>query len=87
MSRVRFIDYTGEYPNFCSGELKLWIDEAYITLPSGASESGGEVDLCDDNIVRAPWKVNLPTFLEPYRAEIERCVNNNVEFGCCGGCI
>ena len=31
MSRVRFIDYTGEYPNLCSGELKLWIEG--LTLP------------------------------------------------------
>lgn len=87
MSRVRFIDYTGAYPNLCSGELKLWIDGVYITLPKGRLESGGDVDLCDDNIVKASWKVNLPTFLEPYREEIARCVNNNVEFDCCGGCI
>ena len=87
MSRVRLVDYTGAYPNLCSGELKLWIDGVYITLPEWCLESGGDVDLSDDNIVKAPWKVNLPTFLEPYRAEIERCVNNNVEFGCCGGCI
>lgn len=45
MSRVRFIDYTGAYPNLCSGELKLWIDGVYITLPEGCLESGGEVDL------------------------------------------
>ena len=35
MGRVRFIDYTGTYPNLCSGELKLWIDGVYITLPKG----------------------------------------------------
>ena len=87
MGRVRFIDYVGAYPNLCRGESKLWIDGVYITLPKGYLESGGDVDLCDGNIVKASRKVNLPTFLEPYREEIARCVNNNVEFGCCGGCI
>ena len=87
MSRVRFIDYTGTYPNLCSGKLKLWIDGVYITLPEGCLESGGEVDLCYENIVRAPWKVVFPAFLEPYREEIERCVNNNVEFGCLRGVL
>ena len=41
-SRVKFISYTGEYPNLCSGVLTLEIDEVF---------------------------------------------NENVEWGCCGGCI
>lgn len=37
-----------------------------------------------------PWKVyqkKLPEHLEKYALEIDRVFNDNVHFGCCGGCL
>ena len=54
--------------------------------------SGG--DICRDEswdmwAEEGDWEINLYEHpeLEPYKEEIIRLVNENVEHGCCGGCI
>ena len=44
-------------------------------------------DNWDSYIEHGPWTVKVPEEFAPLRSEIERVVNENVEKGCCGGCL
>ena len=90
MKQVEFISYDGTYPNLCSGLLVLKINGKVKKFPRYCLHSGGGVWF-DDNwcghIESGPWSIDLPKDLEPLRVEIEKCINENIPHGCCGGCI
>ena len=86
---VKFINYTGEYPNLCRGTLTVEIDGAQVVLTRGLC-SGGSVWFDDDwseHVEEGPWSVDVPEFLTKYRQEIEDLVNENIPCGCCDGCV
>ena len=90
MSSVEFVSYDGDYPNLCSGILKLRIDGKVVEFPRYCMVRGGGAyfdDNWDSYIVYGPWTVKVPEEFAPLRSEIERVVNENVEKGCCGGCL
>ena len=98
---IKFISYTGAYPNLCSGVLTLNID--------GVDKTFGDDDDCDYNkfwvtggrayfsggwskshIETDEWIIirdELPLELKPYAEEIAEIFNDNVTYGCCGGCL
>lgn len=39
------------------------------------------------HIENGRWSIDLPEDLEPLRKEIEECINENIPYGCCGGCV
>jgi hypothetical protein len=87
---VRFISYNGAYPNLCSGELVLEIDGAVVPFPQYCMRSGGSVSFTDDweeVVTEGKWTVEVPEQYKQYEREINRVVNANVDFGCCGGCV
>ncbi len=89
---VEFVSYSVKFPNLCSGELILNIDGKDVKFPSGSLDSGGGVynDGCGDYYAESGrWTIDLYDYpeLEPMRAEIEACINENIPHGCCGGCI
>ena len=88
---VKFISYDGKWPCLCMGTLTLNVDGKTYVL-NHAMISGGSVWHDSDwnfTTEHGDWKVDLNEFpeLEKYKDEIERVVNENVECGCCGGCI
>lgn len=88
--RVEFISYNGEYPNLCSGVLIVAIEGRVVALPAYACSSGGACYINDDGdeyIEDGPWYVNVPDEYTEYKDEIEDCMNENVNWGCCGGCL
>lgn len=92
--KVEFISYDGSFPNLCSGTLKLKIDgrevEFYPYSESGfRMYSGGFCTYSDeeDIIENGSWIVTVPDAYKEYKEEINEVVNQNVPWGCCGGCL
>lgn len=87
---VEFVSYDGDFPNLCSGTLVLRIDGEKVMFPKYCMCSGGSVRFdehwngCVDN---GDWSVVVPNQYTDIKDEIERCVNENVKHGCCGGCL
>jgi hypothetical protein len=118
-SRVKFISYTGEYPNLCSGVLTLEIDGvqykfghnylAYHFDDKGVGRftdedpehpnfnsfwtSGGSVSHDGHwnwEVDTDEWEIDVNELPEQFwdvADEINEVFNENVPFGCCGGCI
>lgn len=88
---VEFVSYDGKYPNLCAGTLVLRIDGDERTFLKHCLSSGGSVWFSDgyseSHIECGAWEIELPPDLETYRREIERCINDNIPHGCCGGCL
>lgn len=102
---MKFISYSGRWPNLCSGVLMLEIDGEEITFGIDYSKdwkeqlnsptynprfwsSGGYLD--DDYCAHeGEWlidKAGIPERFRQYAAEIDYVFNENVPYGCCGGC-
>lgn len=98
-SHVKFVSYTGCYPSLCIGVLTLEIDGEKYTFGSSYKEpesdfdsfwsSGGGITH-DYETFTGEWEVDvdrLPEQFRKYATEIDEVFNDNVEWGCCGGCI
>jgi len=86
------IEYDGEYPNLCSGKLVVAIDGVRYEFPSHCLSSGGSVWFDDDwkeHVESGPWSIcEWPQdFPENLKAAVIEAVNENIEYGCCGGCL
>ena len=70
------------------GKLVLRIDNVERVMPDYCMHSCGNVHYTNDDVViKKPWIVEVPDDLLKYKTEIEKVVNDNVPWGCCGGCI
>lgn len=88
---VEFVSYDGKYPCLCMGTLTIKVDDKTYRF-NHAMRSGGCLWHDSDwnyEVEYDDWEVNLEEHpeLESYKEEITRVVNENVEQGCCGGCI
>lgn len=94
-SHVKFISYTGKYPCLCSGILTLEINGKKVRFGYGALNdpfwaSGGGFNSNHGDNYQGEWKIYVDEIPEEYRkyaTEIDKVFNENVEWGCCGGCI
>ena len=97
---VEFVEYTGEYPNLCRGTLTLKIDGDIVVFGNNKHdypifwESGGDAYFTDNysesHVTLEEWLIDYQEIPEKYRKyadEIDQVFNENVEFGCCGGCL
>lgn len=92
-NHVEFISYTGKFPNACSGVLTLKIDGEIVTFDRFSDcfwSSGGNCNTVTGDIQKGRWiidKNELPEKYRQYADEIDRVFNENIPWGCCGGCI
>lgn len=97
---VKFISYTGRFPNLCSGILTLEIDGKIVTFGDSFDKSkpnyrkfwhsGGWLNCSEDEAYCGEWKIDyslLPECFRKYAAEIDKVFYVNVPCGCCGGCL
>ena len=90
---VEFVSYDGKWPVLCSGILVLKIDDETVQFPPHLLKSGGTVWFDKDwkaKIETGAWDVwddCIPDKYKKRRDEIIEIINQNVPFGCCGGCI
>lgn len=88
---VEFVSYNGKYPNLCSGTLVIRVNRKEYAISYLCS--GGSVSFDEDwnlTVEEGRWTIDeyyLPEEIKQYKEEIEDVVNDNVEYGCCGGCI
>jgi len=92
MKRLKFVSYNGKYPNLCSGQLIMELDGNKIIFPKYCLLSEGSVsftDNWDEVVTQGAWSItSFPKYFpEELKQEAKDLVNENIEFGCCGGCI
>jgi hypothetical protein len=90
--RLKFVSYNGAYPNLCRGKLIMELDGNKIIFPEYCLSSGGSVSFTDDweeIVTKGEWSIDSfpENFPEELKQEAENLVNENINFGCCGGCI
>jgi len=82
LNLVKFVSYDGAWPNLCSGTLVISIDDVQFKFEQDNLCSGGN---------SGPWTIsNWPKGIpnnKKLREAIIKLVNNNIQWGCCGGCI
>ena len=100
---VKFISYTGKYPNLCYGDLMLEKKRKKVIFgnmydirmnkrtgiyPSFWHSCGYISE--DYEAYTGEWQIDVSEIPEEYRkyaSEIDEVFNANVPYGCCGGCI
>lgn len=88
---MKFISYTGGFPNLCSGILTVEINGKKYRIKNGLVTTGSiSFKNGDESIAKGEWRIKkekVPVKIRSYFAEIEKLANENIPFGCCGGCV
>jgi hypothetical protein len=90
------LEYTGKWPTLCSGHLTVTLDGEVYDFGSYVIASGGEClylhETKSTEIIDGPWFWRHPLqvpdgFPEDRLPELLALINDEVEHGCCGGCL
>lgn len=90
--KLEFVSYDGAYPNLCSGVLVLKLDGELVTFESHSLCSGGSVTFdkyWTEEVTDGPWSISVfpKNFPIELHEQAVNLVNDNVRWGCCGGCV
>lgn len=85
------IEYDGAYPNLCSGNLVVTIDDKRYGFGNCLC-SGGSVTFDEDwqeHVTQGPWSINEwpGDFPEELKESVLEAINEEIPHGCCGGCV
>ena len=70
-------------------KLKRYIDDNYDSFWYTGGFCFFTNNYTEEHIIRDKWKINyssVPIFLQPYSDRLIDIFNDNVPYGCCGGC-
>ncbi len=86
------VEYDGGFPNLCSGNLIVFIDEIRWEFPDYCLSSGGSVTFDEDwseNVTHGTWEISKwPSgFPENLKYIVVEAINLHIPYGCCGGCV
>lgn len=86
------IEYDGAYPNLCSGQLFVTINGKRWTFTRYCLASGGSVSFdsnWSEQIGTGPWTVSKwpEGFPEDQKVAVVDAINEEIPWGCCGGCV
>jgi len=81
------IEYDGEHPVLCGGNLKITIDGKDWDFGKHSIVSGGTAP-CNETITTGPWSVCCwpENFPENLKNVVINEINKQIRWGCCGGC-
>ena len=69
----------------------LDINGEVVTFSEYCMHSGGccgfSGDYTEEYVEQGEWTVDVPEKYKQYEDEINEVVNENVRWGCCGGCL
>lgn len=91
--KIEFVSYTGKWPALCMGTLTFKVNDKQYEIRNliAGGETGFKHGYSGEPYIRkGPWSLyedSLPDELKPCKRLITKMVNENVEQGCCGGCI
>ena len=86
------ITYDGSFPNLCSGDLVVSLEEQKWVFPYHCLSSGGNVSFDSDwneNVTQGEWSINEwpENFPEDMKDLVLEKINEEIPYGCCGGCV
>jgi len=86
------IEYDGSYPNLCRGQLIVTIDEKRWDFGFHSLSSGGSVWFDSDwneHVGSGFWTVSEwpKDFPDSLKEAVTDAINNQISYGCCGGCV
>ena len=116
---IKFISYTGKYPNLCSGVLTVEINGKEYKFGHDINDEYDFVKCCytndnfeqfwcsagtirfssdkpDGEVTKVPWEINgfwniaddkCSQWIIDILPYLLKVFNENVPFGCCGGCL
>lgn len=85
------VNYDGKCPSLCFGNLSVEIDGIEYHFPYHCLTSGGECYLNDEGnfeVNTGKWEVREwpKGFPEEHKTETLKVINDQIKWGCCGGC-
>lgn len=75
------VTYTGRYPNYCRGQLRIGIEGKVFDFPHGSLS-------LDTSVYLNPWTVTKwpSDFPDNQKEHTVKAINDTLRHECCGGC-
>ena len=89
---VHLVHYNGSYPILCSGQLTMVVNGKVFTFASHNLKTGGSVSFDKDwqeIIEKGPWEIDEwpEGYPEEHKEKTLQIINEELPYGCCGGCV